>query len=206
MSSEEDKVVNAQARPNVLYEAGMAMAKAPSRTILIEVGAHRKFSDIDGRHLLRLDNSGEKRNGLVQRLQSTGCVPDTSGTHWLSAGDFSSPVVVEGFKVAPMVVGSGPAPTAADLVEKDGITVAIQGIKSTGSGTFVARGRVSSVNPGMKAVRVTATYFSENGEILGTATGSIRGLGTGETMTIELLSFDNLAQYHSQSVQIDSVR
>ena len=112
----DDQSLGAQARANVLYEAGMAMAKDPSRTILVEIGAHRTFSDIEGRHLLRMDNSGEKRNSLVQRLRSAGCTPDVSGNHWMSAGDFSPPIVVEGTgRPAPPVLLLPPRVDLADL-------------------------------------------------------------------------------------------
>lgn len=181
----------------------MAMAKDSSRTILVEIGAHGKFSDIDGRHLLRMDNSGEKRNGLVRRLQSAGCVPDTSGNHWLNAGNFSPPVVIDELD-SQDPAAPGPA-SGADQIEQDGIAVSVQGIKGTGGGSFIARGRVLNNSASSKTVAVTTTYFDERDEILGTATGMVNTVAPGQTKTIELLSFDNLERYHSQSVQIDNV-
>ena len=82
-----------QARPNVLFEAGMAMAGNQDRTILVELGALRPFSDIAGRHTIRLDNSPERRQDLAIRLQSAGCPVNLSGTDWYSTGDFDSAIV-----------------------------------------------------------------------------------------------------------------
>jgi predicted nucleotide-binding protein len=79
-----------QARPNVLFEAGMAMGRSSERTILVEVGDLRPFSDVGGRHVLRLNNSTERRQELAQRLESAGCPVDLSGTDWHREGDFNS--------------------------------------------------------------------------------------------------------------------
>jgi hypothetical protein len=85
-----------QARPNVLFEAGMAMGRDPDRTILVELGSLRPFSDVAGRHAVRLNNSSEKRNDLAQRLRTAGCEIDTTGSDWLDTGDFSAPEVPGG--------------------------------------------------------------------------------------------------------------
>jgi predicted nucleotide-binding protein len=77
-----------QPRPNVLFEAGMAMGRHPERTVLVEVGKVRPFSDIAGRHIVRLDNSTEARQKLAQRLIKAGCAADLSGTDWHREGDF----------------------------------------------------------------------------------------------------------------------
>lgn len=85
-----------QARPNVLFEAGMAMGRDPKRTVLVELGTLRPFSDVAGRHALRLNQSAEKRNDLAQRLKTAGCDVDLGGTDWLQTGDFSLPNVPSG--------------------------------------------------------------------------------------------------------------
>jgi predicted nucleotide-binding protein len=76
-----------QARPNVLFEAGMAMAYSPDRTVLVEFGQLRPFSDVAGRHSVKMDGSSKKRQELGQRLQQAGCLVKMSGTDWHNAGD-----------------------------------------------------------------------------------------------------------------------
>jgi hypothetical protein len=80
-----------QARPNVLFEAGMAMGRNADRTILVELGELRPFSDVGGRHAVRLAESAKARKSLVERLRTAGCAADDSGTDWLTAGDFKPP-------------------------------------------------------------------------------------------------------------------
>jgi predicted nucleotide-binding protein len=77
-----------QARPNVLFEAGMALGYAPKRTILVQVGLLRPFSDIGGRHLVHLGMDTASRQDLGQRLKAVGCDVDLSGVDWHKAGDF----------------------------------------------------------------------------------------------------------------------
>lgn len=80
-----------QARPNVLFEAGMAIGRNADRTILVEFGDLRAFSDVGGRHAIRLSESPAARKSLAQRLTTAGCAVDISGTDWLHAGDFAPP-------------------------------------------------------------------------------------------------------------------
>lgn len=80
-----------QARPNVLFEAGMAFGRNLERTILVELGSVRPFSDVAGRHALRMDGTAEKRAELAERLRTAGCLVDTSGTDWLTVGALQPP-------------------------------------------------------------------------------------------------------------------
>jgi predicted nucleotide-binding protein len=76
-----------QARPNVLFEGGMAMDHNPDRTVLVEFGHLRPFSDIAGRHSVKMDGSTEKRQELAARLEKAGCAVKLTGTDWHKAGD-----------------------------------------------------------------------------------------------------------------------
>jgi predicted nucleotide-binding protein len=68
-----ERQLRGQPRPNVLFEAGLALGRHPDKTILVEVGRLRKFSDIAGRHVVRLSNDYAKRNDLANRLEKLGC-------------------------------------------------------------------------------------------------------------------------------------
>ena len=81
----------AQGRPNVLFEAGMALGRDPTRTVLVEIGEMRPFSDVAGRHAVRLSNSVQSRQSLAQRLKTAGCDVDLAGTDWHTTGDFTAP-------------------------------------------------------------------------------------------------------------------
>lgn len=77
-----------QPRPNVLFEAGLALGRYPERTIVVQVGDIRPVSDLAGRHFVRLNNSPERRKDLLSRLAAAGCSVDLSGQDWLSVGAF----------------------------------------------------------------------------------------------------------------------
>ena len=85
---DDEKLPQRQARPNVLFEAGMAFGRKPERTLLVEVGTVKRFSDVGGRHVVRLSNAPEKRQEVASRLKNAGCAVSTSGTDWLKTGDF----------------------------------------------------------------------------------------------------------------------
>lgn len=77
-----------QPRPNVLFEAGMAFGRHPERTILVQIGRLRPFSDVAGRHLIHFTGSATDRNALATRLETAGCKVRREGPDWLTAGKF----------------------------------------------------------------------------------------------------------------------
>ena len=77
-----------QPRQNVLFEAGIAIGRNQDRTILVELGKLRPFSDILGRHTIRIDDTPEKRHAFALRLETAGCQVDRTGSDWLSEGEF----------------------------------------------------------------------------------------------------------------------
>lgn len=76
-----------QARPNVLFEAGLALGAYPDKTVMVSVGKVKDFSDIGGRHMVRLNDSTQSRNSFASRLAKK-CQVNRIGNDWMNAGKF----------------------------------------------------------------------------------------------------------------------
>jgi predicted nucleotide-binding protein len=86
---EEEKKPMGQARPNVLFEGGMAFARHAEKTVFVSVGRVKSFTDIGGLHITRLNDTAEKRSELVDKLRATGANPKTEGRRdWYKVGTF----------------------------------------------------------------------------------------------------------------------
>lgn len=84
-----------QPRPNVILEAGMALAIDEKRTILVVIGKVPLPSDLHGRHFIRLNNSVDARERLKGLLagEAIRCAVDPNARRWHDlnvAGDFES--------------------------------------------------------------------------------------------------------------------
>jgi predicted nucleotide-binding protein len=80
-----------QARPNVLFEAGMAFGRYPERTVIVALSTTRLFSDIHGRHILFFSDDARSRKKLADRLKTAQCAVRTDyRDDWLTAGDFTA--------------------------------------------------------------------------------------------------------------------
>jgi hypothetical protein len=86
--AEYEKHLTGQARPNVLFEAGLVMGRNAKRTLLVEIGTLRPFSVVGGPQVLRLNNSLQCRQDLVGRLKTAGCAVNLDGRDWRRAGSF----------------------------------------------------------------------------------------------------------------------
>lgn len=129
-----DLEARGQARPNVLFEAGMAMGRDDSRTVLVEMGDLRPFSDVGGRHAIRMDNSPQRRKSLADRLRTAGCPVDITGADWLNAGDFTPPVKP----------GNG-LPMGKRLPSQDRTGAAVDGHWYSGSGSGFDHAKVTNI-------------------------------------------------------------
>jgi hypothetical protein len=103
----------------VIFEAGMALGMAPDRTILVMLGSDVElFSDLGGRHIIRLDNRPSNKNFLRDKLQSVGCTVDMKTSHHLDSrrgGDFEACVrPPEGEFTPRSPFPSGESPTRGD--------------------------------------------------------------------------------------------
>jgi predicted nucleotide-binding protein len=89
---EHDRLLIGQARPNVLFEAGMALALSEKSTIIVQCGLTRAFSDIDGRQVLRLDGASASLRALIERLKAVGCAVKNEDGAWESDENFKKAV------------------------------------------------------------------------------------------------------------------
>jgi predicted nucleotide-binding protein len=87
-----EKDLTPQARPNVLFEAGMAFGRHADRTIMVQIGTLRPFSDVAGKHMVHFSGTAEHRTELRERLKTAGCSVKEGGTDWLRAGNFNEAV------------------------------------------------------------------------------------------------------------------
>jgi len=88
----EELLAGHQPRPNVLLEAGMALAIDADRTLIVQFGDIRPATDLDGRHLLHIGGSNVTwRHNLAARLESIGLHPRTTSGRHLTAGSFPAP-------------------------------------------------------------------------------------------------------------------
>jgi hypothetical protein len=68
----------------------MAFGSHPTSVVLVSVGDIKPFTDIDGLHVTRLNNSVGKRQEVATKLRNAGCDVEVGGTDWHEAGDFEA--------------------------------------------------------------------------------------------------------------------
>ncbi|MFC5931619.1 hypothetical protein D6T64_05275 [Cryobacterium melibiosiphilum] len=77
-----------QARQNVVFEAGWAMALDQDHVVLVKVGNVRSLSDIDGLNYVNLRGDISSRRQLIGRLKSCGLAVNDNGEVWRTIGSF----------------------------------------------------------------------------------------------------------------------
>jgi hypothetical protein len=84
-----ERRLHGQARPNVIFETGIAIGTHHRKTLIVAAGRVKPFTDIGGMHILQLTGSAASRHEFVERLEYLGCNIDRGGDHWLRVGDFT---------------------------------------------------------------------------------------------------------------------
>jgi hypothetical protein len=84
-----ERTRSGQARPNVLFELGLAFMAYPERTIIVEVGLMRPIADLAGLNVIRFDGSAIAIKKVVDRLSLAGCPVNISGADWLDPARFA---------------------------------------------------------------------------------------------------------------------
>ena len=150
-----------QAGPNVLYEAGMAMGMSPDRTVLVELGTLRPFTDVAGLHVIRLNNSPGRRKELAQRLISAGCPANLDGNGWYEAGDFKSVIesVVQNSPKVVTVSEQQSDTTGSSQLSEDALELLVEAAKD--GGRTIRRLRMAG---GLEIATHGRTFF-ERGDV-----------------------------------------
>lgn len=188
--------VHGQARPNVIFEAGMAFARCPDITVLVEFGKVRPFTNIGGRYVVRLDNSPKMKHRLAERLRAIGCAVDTSGSDWLSVD-----------LTPPASNGESSFPTTSTTSSDSDRRPKLRNFSVTRDslGMHTVHGEVRANGAPVSWLTLKATFYAQ-GKITGTAVGLVENLEPGEAKTFSLTTSDDVYGYDDYSVQIESIR
>ncbi|GAA1560389.1 TIR domain-containing protein [Kribbella lupini] len=191
-----------QARPNVIFEAGMALAMFPEQTILVRIGDVRTFTDLDGRYISQLDDSSEKRHLLAERLRSVGCAVDTGGKDWMRAGDLTPPAPYRAPAPSEQAPADASGPTEDDT--SDELKLSNYAVVNGALG-LVVHGEATNLTGRELSAVLRATFFDEKHRILGTASGFVNQLKAHSTKSFSLMTADEVPAYATFSVQVDTV-
>jgi predicted nucleotide-binding protein len=82
-----EKLPAMQARPNVIFELGMALATYAERTIVLIAGKHRPMADLGGLNYIELTDEDKCLDKIRRRLMTARC--QVSGADWHARAWFS---------------------------------------------------------------------------------------------------------------------
>jgi predicted nucleotide-binding protein len=217
-----------QARPNVLFEAGLALGRSPDRTVLVELGKVRHFSDIAGRHVVRMRNSTANRQTLAQRLLIAGCAVDLTGTDWHSAGDFIEPPspnpqptyrpsVPQRRPAEPPQYSNSYTPDSlpefrpkiilghTEQVVLYNVAVKTTARKHKPQNHYELVGEAKNNDTAKHTTTIRATFYGDDGRIMGTASDAVFQLAAGDTKTFTMNLENNISSATSVKVYVDIV-
>jgi len=118
-----------QARPNVLFEAGLALGRHPKRTVIVELGQNRPFSDIAGLHIVRLTDNVKTRQELAIKLKNAGCQVDIENKNdWMHEGEFEKALLLNKWPQDEISLQTGHALKVDKSSIKDSSTVILDKI------------------------------------------------------------------------------
>ncbi|MCW5832355.1 MAG: nucleotide-binding protein [Labilithrix sp.] len=137
-----------QARPNVILEAGMALAIDERRTLLVTLGNVSLSSDIDGRHLVRMNNSASARDFLKRRLEGIGCAV-RAASDWLDQGDFDAAVAGLGYDAPGASAAAAVAQARTTSVADAELLLREWALKNSGSHRFADIDAALNLQPGL---------------------------------------------------------
>jgi predicted nucleotide-binding protein len=120
-----------QARPNVIFEAGMAFGRHPDRVAFAVFGDAKLFTDVDGIHLFRLtnehgpDSSRAQLRGVLE--DGMKCDVNLRSDEWMTAGDFDAVTkgLSDSLPANPLPPALTPAVPPTPLVVKDDEALAL---------------------------------------------------------------------------------
>jgi hypothetical protein len=203
--SDPDLNPTSQARPNVLFEAGMAMGRDANRTILVELGRTRGLSDLTGRYVVRMGNAPNQRQELAERLRTAGCNVDLTGSDWYQSGRFEIPQDPDFSATSGQrIPGASDMHDSGDWTRSGNFLLRINEPKSAGFGLFTVLGEAKNEGGAVRMAFITATFSNAAGQILGSATGAVSQIEAGESKTFTLNSNDDLTASVQSRIQIDS--
>ncbi|WP_460434256.1 TIR domain-containing protein [Angustibacter speluncae] len=156
-----------QARLNVVFEAGMAMALDRDRVVLVEVGAVRAMSDTAGLNVLRLKDDTSSRRRLASRLRTAGLAVHTDHDDWQDAGNFgASPSLVSALPLTSLAASSETEVVPAVRPPSDDLRTLLQDPNKALDLEEYVLGRVRDTATRLKEFRWTRAIDGEQSEAL----------------------------------------
>lgn len=81
-----------QSRPNVIFEAGLALGLKEEKTLILQFGESRIFTDILGKHILKYVGKNQDikfKNDLLHKLQIAGCSCSAGNDYYQISIDYN---------------------------------------------------------------------------------------------------------------------